>query len=296
MDFAPSSRAEELRRELAEFIERLRRPGHARRPEAGRGVRRSALPPPGDGGPEEGSAGARLVEPLHAQRQVRRRAQQPRLRASVRAHGTLAALAGSHQLQRSRHRQHGGPRGVRHAVAGRAVSPTAPRRRDPIVFRDDRTVRRQFRRHQHPESHRARRRPLHRQRAQVVHEWRGVEALHVRHPHGRVGSQWRRPSSPQHGAHPPRHTGRHDRAIDPGVRARPRHGPLRDALRERTHPEGVHPRRRGRRLCRSRKHGSAPVGSITACGRSAWPSLPSSSCASVRRCGSRSASTSPTRA
>ena len=49
----------------------------------------------------------------------------------------------------------------------------AARRRDPLVLRDDRAVGRQLRRHQHLEPHRARRRRLRDQRAQVVHERRG---------------------------------------------------------------------------------------------------------------------------
>ena len=65
------------------------------------------------------------------------------------------------------------------------------RRRDPLVLRDDRAVGRQLRRHQHPEPHRARRRPLRDQRAQVVDERRGIGALQVRHPHGGVGSRRR---------------------------------------------------------------------------------------------------------
>ena len=228
---------------------RCRRSGRARRPEAGRGVRRSALPPSGHGGPEERSAGARLVEPVHA----RRRSTAPGSPTS-----STRRCASSWAARRSRRKP---PTARRPTPATWRSSPSsarryrceqflaaAPRRRDPLVLRDDRAVRRQLRRHQHPEPHRARRRPLRHQRAQVVHERRGVEALHVRHPHGRVGSQRRPPSSPQHGAHPARHAGRDDRALAAGVRARPRMGSLRDALRERAHPEGVPPRRRGRRL------------------------------------------------
>jgi acyl-CoA dehydrogenase len=98
MDFAPSPRAEELRRELAEFIELYVDPAT---PVAKKQVEESGDPhfhPPVM--EDLKKEAARGLEPLHAQREVRRRAQQPRLRAAVRAHGTLAAVAGSHQLQR----------------------------------------------------------------------------------------------------------------------------------------------------------------------------------------------------
>ena len=120
--------------------------------------------------------------------------------------------------------------------------------RDPLVLRDDRTVGGELRRHQHPESHRPRRRRLRDQRAQVVDERRGVVAVHVRDPHGRVRPRRRPAPPPQHGARAVRHPGRVRRALAARVRPRRRRRALRDALRERAHPEGVPPRRGGRRL------------------------------------------------
>ncbi len=89
------------------------------------------------------------------------------------------------------------------------------------------------------------------QRAQVVDERRGVADVHVRDPHGRLGSRRRPPPPPQHGDRPARHSRCHRGANPAGVRTRRRWRSLRDAVRRRPHPEGIPPRR-GRRWLRDR--------------------------------------------
>ena len=64
------------------------------------------------------------------------------------------------------------------------LAEAAARRRDPLVFRDDRARRRLVGRHQHRELDRARRRRLCHQRPQVVHDRRDRSALQDHHLHG----------------------------------------------------------------------------------------------------------------
>ena len=59
----------------------------------------------------------RAVEPLPAGERARRRPQQPRLRAALRGDGPGRLRARGVQLRRSRHRQHGGARALRHRRA-----------------------------------------------------------------------------------------------------------------------------------------------------------------------------------
>ena len=83
--------------------------------------------------------------------ELRRRADQPRVRAALRDHGPRRRLrARSVQLLGARHRQHGSARPLRHAEQRSAVARAAARRRDPLVLRHDRARRRLVRRHQHP--------------------------------------------------------------------------------------------------------------------------------------------------
>ena len=189
MDFAPSARSDELKARLVEFDDEMVRPAEPVYRDAARRVGRSALPAAGDGGAEGRGAQARPLEPLHARRRSRRPALEPRLRAAVRGDGHVAAAVGGDELRGARHRQHGDPRPVRHAAPAGAVARAAARRRDPLVLRDDRAVGRVVGRHQHLEPHRARRRRLRDQRAQVVHERRARPALQGRGVHGRHRSR-----------------------------------------------------------------------------------------------------------
>ena len=198
---------------------------------------------------------------------------QPRVRAAVRAHGPLAPVAGGHELLGARHRQHGGARRVRDAAAAGAVPPAAARRRDPLVLRDDRAVGRELRRHQHLESHRARRRPLRDQRAQVVDERRGVVAVHVRDPHGRLGSRRRPAPAPHHGARAARHAGRHRSCARCRCSATtPAAGTARRSSRTCASPPSTCSARRAAGSP-SRRPASVPAASTTACARSGWPSV-----------------------
>ena len=103
--------------------------------------------------------------------------------------GSRRCRPGGDELLGARHREHGAARAVRLAAAARAVPRSRCSTAGPLVLRDDRAVGRELRRHQHPEPDRPRRRPLRGERAQVVHDRRGVTAVHVHHPHGRVGSR-----------------------------------------------------------------------------------------------------------
>ena len=175
MDFAPSPRTLELRERLQAFVdERL---VDRRSPSTRRQVAESGDPHFHPPVMEELKAEARergLWNLFLPDAELRRRAHQPRVRAAVRAHGHVAA---------ARRRP---PTAPRPTPATWRSSPSSARRSsrssgcDPLL---DGEIRSCFamtepwvassRRHQHPEPHRARRRPLRDQRAQVVHERRG---------------------------------------------------------------------------------------------------------------------------
>ena len=141
------------------------------------------------GGAQGQGEGARALEPLPAREPARRRAVQPRVRAPLRGHGPLAHRARGLQLLGARHRQHGGARPVRHRGAQEAVARAAARGRDPLGLRDDRAQRRVVGRHQHPGEHRARRRRVRDQRAQVVDVRHRRSPLPGPHLHGQDGRQ-----------------------------------------------------------------------------------------------------------
>ena len=110
---------------------------------------------------------------------------QRRVRAAGRDHGPLAAPgAGGDELQRPRHRQHGGADALRHRGAQGALAAPAAGRRDPLGVRDDRAGRRLQRRHQHRDADRARRRRVRHQRPQVVDVQRAAPALPGADRHG----------------------------------------------------------------------------------------------------------------
>ncbi len=122
----------------------------------------------------------------------------------------------------------------------------AARRRDPILFRDDRARRGLVGCHQHPIAHRARRRRLRDQRPQVVHLRRRRSALPDRHLHGQdrpVGGQ--APAA----VDDPRadgYTGHHDPAHAARVRVRRCAARTRgDHVRERAGACGEHASWRG---------------------------------------------------
>ena len=75
---------------------------------------------------------------------------------------------GGLQLLGAGHRQHGGAAPVRHPRAEGSLADAAARGRDPLGVRDDRARRGLLGRDQHRAAHRARRRGLRAQRAQVV--------------------------------------------------------------------------------------------------------------------------------
>ena len=197
MDFAPSARSEALKAKLVEFDQRGRAARRADLPRPTRGVGRPALPAAGHGGAEgRGDASATSGTCSFPRPSDGPGSDEPRVRAALRGDGHVAAARRSDELLGARHRQHGDPRPVRHAVAEGAVAAAAARRRDPLVLRDDRAVGRVVRRDEHLVSHRTRRRRLRHQRPQVVHERRARPALQGRGVHGRHRSRRRHVSPP----------------------------------------------------------------------------------------------------
>ena len=97
---------------------------------------------PGRRGAEAQGARGGPVESVPAGERARRRPDQPRVRAAVRDHGPVASRAGGVQLLGARHRQHGSAGALRHAGAAGALAEAAARRRDPLLLRDDRAGRR----------------------------------------------------------------------------------------------------------------------------------------------------------
>ena len=234
----------------------------------------------------------RSVEPVPPRRRVRRRPHQPRIRAAVRADGPPPPARRGDQLLGPRHRQHGDPRSLRHAVAAGAVPAPAARRAGPVVLRDDGAVRRQLGRHEPAEPDRTRRRPLRDQRSQVVDERGGVAAVQVRDLPRRLRPRRRHLPPAVDDPRPDGHTGRHRRAHAAGLRPRRRRRPLRDALGERAGPGRVPARRGGRRVDRAGAPRARPDPPLHARDRHGREGAG----ADVRTAqpGSRSASTSPT--
>ena len=116
MDFEPSARTQELHDRLADFIRDRVDPADA--------VYREQVPASGD--PhfhppvmEELKAEARergLWNLFLPDDELGAGLDHPRLRATVRADGCVAAVAGGHQLLGPRHRQHGAAGQVRHPL------------------------------------------------------------------------------------------------------------------------------------------------------------------------------------
>ena len=223
--------------------------------------------------------GAGAVEPVPAagarggvRRAVRHRrrrgAVERRLRADRGADRALGDRAAGAQLQRPRHREHGGAAALRLRAAAQGVAGAAPRRPDPLRVRDDRARGRLLRRHQHGGHRRRRRRRGGRQRTQVVVDGRRQPRLQGAGLHGARAD----PDADRHHRHsmvlvPREAPGREGRAAaehDGRVRraARPRRGVVHrraGAARERASAG------RGRRS-RSPRAGSARAGCTTACG------------------------------
>ncbi len=199
--------------------------------------------------PEAAGARGRTVEPLPPRERVRRRAHEPGIRPARRDHGPRALVERGLQLLGARHRQHGGAGALRHARAEEALARAAAGRRDPQRLRDDRAGGRLVGRHQHRGAHRAPRRPLRRQRPQVVDQRRRRSALRDLHLHGQDRPAGASALSAVDDPGATRHAGRRGAAAAHRVRlrrcpARPHGGRLPRRARA-----GVeHPARRGPRL------------------------------------------------
>ena len=149
--FDISERAQQLQKELLDFMDAHVYPAEAVYEEQMRGLGRPARPAAGHGGAEGRGPQARPVEPVPARRRLRRRADQPRVRAARRDHRPqLAPRARGAQLRRARHRQHGGARACSAPPEQQEqwLEPLLDGR-DPLGVRDDRAGRRLLRRHQH---------------------------------------------------------------------------------------------------------------------------------------------------
>ena len=279
MDFALDTTTTDYQDRLLEFMDapRLSRRAGLRRAGAPsvptRGRRRRSC--------EELKAEARkrgLWNLFLAARAVRRRADEPAVRAARRDHGPVADdRSGGPQLRRARHRQHGDPR----ACSARqeqqaALAGAAARRRDPLGVLHDRAGRRLLRRHQHrscassatatsTSSTAASGGP----RARSARDCKILIVMGVTDPDGRA--------VPAAVACPRArgHAGRHGRArrcrssatTTARTAATPRCGFDGRARAGRQHPAG-----RGRRVPDRPGAPRARAASTTACARSAWPS------------------------
>ena len=206
--------------------------------------------PTGHRSAQGAGARARPLEPLPAaDPRARRGADQPAVRAAGRDHRPQPVDgAGGAQLLGAGHREHGAALALRNARAEGPLAGSAARGHDPLGVLDDRAGCRVVGRHEHRDAHRARRRPLRHQRAQVVDVGGDVAALRAADRHGRHRPRRRAPPPPEHDPDPEGHAGRPRRALDEPLRLRrrPPRRPCRDRLRRRARP-GVEPARRGGR-------------------------------------------------
>ena len=297
MDFAPSARTGGAARPARRLHRRAGRSGGRR--STAEQVRASGDPhfhPPVMEELKAEARGARPLEPVPPRRRATARGSATSSTRRCASSWALTAVAGGHQLLGARHRQHGAAGQVRHAVPARAVPRPAARRRDPLVLRDDRAVGRELRRHQHPEPHRARRRPL----RVNAHKWWTSGAASARCTFA-ILMGVSDPDADRHRRHsmvlvPVRHAGRaRSCARSPCSATTPAAATARRCSRTcASRPSTCSARRAAG--SRSRRPGSVPAASTTACAPSAWPRRRCGSCASARSSGSRSASRSPTRA
>ena len=211
--------------------------------------------------------GARRRVRREVRHRRRRGSDQRRLRAAGRADGALGDRAARLQLQRTRHRQHGGAAPLRLRGPAPRVARAAARRPDPVGVHDDRARGGVLRRDQHGGHLRRRRRRGGGQRPQVVVDRRRSPRLQDLRLHGRHRPRRRPAPPPLDGAGAARHPRRHDRAAaadDGDLRraARPRRGVVhrRAGAGQRTSSPGP------ARASRSRRDASAPAVCTTACG------------------------------
>ena len=181
------------------------------------------------GGAQDARPRGRPVEHVPARRHARRGAVEQRLRAAGGDPRTLAHRLGGLQLLGAGHRQHGGAVPLRHPRAEGTLAGAAARRRDPLGVRHDRARGRLLGRHQHRVAHRARRRRLRAQRAQVV----DLQRLSPQLPdHDRDGQDERRGPATQ-AAEPDPRAARHPRRRPRAQRSRVRLSRPRGACRSR---------------------------------------------------------------
>ena len=168
--------------------------------------------------PKARAAGS--VEPVSAGERRRRRPHESGIRAAVRDHGPLGHGARSFQLLGARHGQHGSAGALWHARTKGALAQAAAGGRNPLLFCDDRAGGGLLRRHQYRGQHRARRRSLRDQRAEMVVVRRGRSALQDLHLHGQDRSLRAAPQAAVHDSGSDGRAGHHDRTHAHGLRLR----------------------------------------------------------------------------
>ena len=146
--FDISERAQQLQNELLDFMESHVYPAEAVYEEQMRESGRPALPAADPRGAQGRGPKTRPVEPLSPAPRHRRGSDEPRIRAAGRDHGPQLHRPRGVQLQRPRHRQHGGARAVRHRRAPGEVPQAAAGGHHEVRVRDDRAAGGQLGRHQ----------------------------------------------------------------------------------------------------------------------------------------------------
>ena len=220
MDFDHSTKVLEARERLEAFMA-----DHVLPPGGGaRRLRRrpgQPLAAAADGrGAQGGGPGAGPVElvPAARVRRVERRLPQPRVRAAGRGDGPPAVVVRAVQLLGARSGQHGGAGPLRHPRAAGPLAAAAARGPHPLLLRDDRAPGGLVGRHQHRAAHRAGRRPLRAQRAQVVRQQHLPSPLRGAAGDGRLEPRWPAAPAPLDDPRAQGHARAGDRAADEGLR------------------------------------------------------------------------------
>ena len=240
MDFDYTPKVQDLRARLLAFMDRHIYPNEHRFHEEVEANRKNGKRLDSDEdhrGTEAEGARRRPVEPVPPVLEARARGpHEPRIRADVRDHGSVAHGTRGLQLRGARHRQHGNARAL--CVRGHQARVARPlaRRQDPQRVPDDRARGRVVGRDQHPVLDDARGRRVRHQRTQVVVVGRGRSALRRLHRDGQDESRRGSPRTAVDDRRAGEREGREGAASAVGVRLR----------RRAARPHGGRPRGRAR--------------------------------------------------
>ena len=237
MDFQPSERCSEFKERLTAFMDEHVYPAEALYE---RQLRESGDPHHQPPIMEELKTRARergAVEHVPPRRRPSARGSPTATtRRSPRSSGARHIASEACNCSAPGHRQHGGALPVRDTRAEGALADAAARRRDPLGVRDDRARRRLLGRDQHRAAHRARRRRLRAQRAQVVDLRRAAPPLPDHDRDGQDAAPTGRGTNSRADPRAARHPRRDDRARPARVRLPGPGGPRRNRLRRRARP------------------------------------------------------------